>query len=179
MSGLVWDLPFSMEWYSTIKQVLGLGLEPKELTFIQISLRGIIVFIASLAMVRLGYKRFLARMSAFDAILGFILASMLARAVNGSAAFFPTLGGGFVLVWVHAILADLAYRSHWFGCLVKGKPDILVRDGKADLQKLKVNKISEHDLMEEARLNGQVLAVGCIRQATIERNGQVSVVPAD
>ena len=40
--------------YQALKDILGLGLEPKDLTFIQISLRGIVVFIASLAMVRLG-----------------------------------------------------------------------------------------------------------------------------
>jgi uncharacterized membrane protein YcaP (DUF421 family) len=168
-----------MEVYHAIKEVLGLDLEPKDLTFIQISLRGIIVFIASLTMVRLGNKRFLARMSAFDAILGFILASMLARAVNGSASFFPTLGGGFVLVWLHSLLASAAYRSHWFGRLVKGRPDVLVHNGKSNPEKMRSNKISEHDLLEEARLNGQVLEVSDIRQATIERNGEVSVVPAD
>src|SRR4051812_23782086 len=159
-----------MEVYNAIKDVLGLELEPKELTFIQISLRGIIVFIASLAMVRMGNKRFLAKMSAFDAILGFILASVLARAVNGSAAFFPTLGGGFVLVWLHSLLASLAYRSEWVGVLVKGRPEVLVENGKRNPQKMKAHKISEHDLLEEARLNGQVLEVNQIRQATIERN---------
>jgi uncharacterized membrane protein YcaP (DUF421 family) len=168
-----------MEVYHAIKEVLGLGMEPKELTFFQISLRGIIVFIASLAMVRLGHKRFLARLSAFDVILGFILASMLARAVNGSASFFPTLGGGFVLVWLHSLLATMSYRSHWFGRLVKGQPDVLVQNGKANPEKMRANKISEHDLLEEARLNGPVLDVTDIQQATIERNGQVSVVPVD
>ena len=38
-------------------------------------------------MVRLGDKRFLSKKTAFDAILGFILASMLARAVNGYVCF--------------------------------------------------------------------------------------------
>src|SRR5215467_7095438 len=99
-----------MNIYEGVKEILGLGLESRDLSFIQISLRGIIVFIVSLAMVRAGNKRFLAKMSAFDAILGFILASMLARAVNGTAAFFPTLGGGFVLVGLHALIASLAFR---------------------------------------------------------------------
>src|SRR3954454_23680610 len=116
---------FEMGAYQTLKDILGLGLEPKDLTFIQISLRGIIVFIVSLAMVRVANKRFLAKMSAFDAILGFILASMLARAVNGSAAFFPTLGGGFVLVAIHALLAELSFRFHKVGLLVKGEAYIL------------------------------------------------------
>ena len=168
-----------MNIYESFKQLLGLGIEARDLSFIQISVRGVIVFIVSLVMVRVANKRFLARMSAFDAILGFILASMLARAVNGSAAFLPTLGGGFVLVGLHSLIATLAYRWEWIGFLVKGRPDILVKQGKCNRGLMKANKISEHDLLEEARLNGSVLEVTDILQATIERNGQVSIVPKE
>src|SRR5207237_8078167 len=109
---------------------LGLGAEPKDLTFLQISLRGIVVFTAALVMLRVADRRFLAKLSAFDAILGLILASMLARAVNGSAAFFPTLGGGFVIVVLHRFLGRLAFISNGFGKLIKGEAEPLVRDGK-------------------------------------------------
>jgi uncharacterized membrane protein YcaP (DUF421 family) len=61
------------------------------LTFVQISLRGVIVFMATLAIIRCGDRRFLSQKTAFDAVLGFILASMPARAVYGAAAFFPLL----------------------------------------------------------------------------------------
>ena len=107
--------------YHFIGPLIGLGLEPKDLTFVQISLRGVIVFTATLVMVRIGHKRSLSRKTAFDAVLLVILASVLSRAINGSAAFFATLGGGFVLVLLHRLLAFIAYHSHWFGCLIKAK----------------------------------------------------------
>ena len=78
--------------------LLGLGVEPRDLTFVQISLRGIIVFLATLMMVRFGTKRSLARKTPFDAILLVILAAVLSRAINGSAPFLATIGGGLVLV---------------------------------------------------------------------------------
>jgi uncharacterized membrane protein YcaP (DUF421 family) len=165
-----------MQTYETVKQILGLELEAKDLTFIQVSLRGVVVFIVSLVMVCVANKRFLAKMSAFDAILGFILASMLARAVNGSSAFFPTLGGGFVLVGIHALLAEASVRSDRFGVLVKGNACILVKEGKADRKMMAATKITEKDLLEEARLNGQVSNVKEIELATVERNGEVSVI---
>ena len=62
-----------MSIWEGVRQFLGLGLEPKYLTFVQISVRGIVVLIAALIMVRLVDRRFLAKLSAFDAILGFIL----------------------------------------------------------------------------------------------------------
>ena len=162
-----------------LQNLLGLGNEPKDLTFLQISLRSVIVFVVALVMVRLGNRRFLAKLSAIDAILGFILASMLARAVNGSSAFFPTLGGGFVLVLIHRVLAALAFRYETIGWLVKGRAEVLVRDGKLERSNLARHKISDADLLEEARLNGAVLEFEQIRRATIERNGEVSVVPLD
>src|SRR5438270_2948432 len=113
----------------SVEALLGLGLEPKNLTFVQISLRGVVVFIATLIMIRFGHKRSLARKTAFDAVLIVILASVLSRAVNGSAAFFATLGGGLVIVIVHRLLAFIAYYSHWFGKLIKGHPDLIIEDG--------------------------------------------------
>src|SRR5207248_3777938 len=106
-------------FYNFVGPLLGLGAEPKDLTFIQISLRGIIVFVATLAMVRLGHKRSLSHKTPFDAVLLVILASVLSRAINGSAAFFATLGGGVVLVLLHRLFAYLAFYSHGFGILFK------------------------------------------------------------
>ena len=163
--------------YDSLKQILGLGLEAKDITFLQMALRGIVVFMVALATVRVANKRFLSKMTAFDAILGFIMASMLSRAINGSAPFFPTLGTGFVLVGVHALLAKLSFRSDRFGGWVKGNAETIVRGGRLDPKTMARATISEKDLLEEARLNGQVINVDDIQLATLERNGQVSIVP--
>src|SRR5262245_34751200 len=119
-----------MKIYEGVKLALGLGLQAQDLTFVHISLRGIVVFIVSLAMVRLADKRFMAKLSAFDAILGFMLASMLARTINGSAPFFPTLGGGFVMVALHRALNTLSFRWGRFGDLIKGCEVVLAENGK-------------------------------------------------
>jgi hypothetical protein len=83
-------LPMNAFWNS-FETLLGLGVEPRNLTFVQISLRGIIVFLVTLVAVRLGHKRTLSRKTPFDAVLLVILAAVLPRAINGSAAFFATL----------------------------------------------------------------------------------------
>src|SRR2546425_11088832 len=109
---------------------LGIGTEPRDLTFLQVSVRGVIVFIATLIMVRLSSKRSLAEKTAFDAVLVVIIGSMLSRAINGSAAFLPTLGSGFVLVLVHRLFGLTAFYSHAFGIVLKGKPAVLVQNGR-------------------------------------------------
>src|SRR5213078_1041470 len=98
--------------WNSFETVLGLCVEPRNLTFVQISLRGIIIFLATLIMVRFGHKRSLAHKTPFDAVLLVILAAVLSRAINGSAPFLATIGGGVVLVLLHRLCAYLAYHSH-------------------------------------------------------------------
>jgi len=168
-------LPMNAFWNS-LEIFLGLGVQPKDLTFVQISVRGIIVFLATLIMVRLGHKRPLAQKTPFDAILLVILASVLARAINGSSAFFATLGGGVVLVLVHRLFAYLAFYSHGFGILVKGEPDTIVRDGECDFEMMRRNHVSIHDLEEDMRLSAHTDDLSKIRVARVERSGDISFI---
>jgi uncharacterized membrane protein YcaP (DUF421 family) len=162
-----------------LESLLGLAAEPKNLTFIQISLRGLIVMVAALAMIRLGTKRSLAEKTAFDAVLLVVLASVLARAVNGSAAFFPTLGGIFVLVLTHRLFGSIGCRWHAFGMLIKGQPDVIVENGNVNWKVLRRNHISKHDLEEDLRLNAKTEDISKIRIARVERSGDISFIKDD
>jgi uncharacterized membrane protein YcaP (DUF421 family) len=159
--------------------LLGIGTEPKALSFLQVSVRGIIVFIATLIMVRLSSKRSLAEKTAFDAVLVVIIGSMLARAINGSEAFFPTLGTGFVLVFLHRLLGIAAYYSHTFGILVKGKPVVLVEDGRLQRKNMLWEHISKHDLEEDMRLDAETDDLSEIKFARVERSGDISFIKAE
>jgi len=162
----------------SIGALLGLGVEPKELTFLQVSLRGVIVFIVTLVMVRLSSKRSLAEKTAFDAALIVIIASVLARAINGSAPFFPTLGIGLILVLLHRLLGLAAYYSHGFGILIKGKAAVLVENGRLQRKNMRLNHISEHDLEEDMRLDAATEDLSKIKIARIERSGDISFIKA-
>jgi uncharacterized membrane protein YcaP (DUF421 family) len=156
--------------------LLGLGTEPRDLTFLQVSVRGVIVFIATLIMVRLGSKRSLAEKTAFDAVFIVIIGSMLARAINGSEAFFPTLGAGFVLVLVHRLFGIAAYYSHTFGIMVKGKPVVLVQEGQLQKPNMRWEHISNHDLEEDMRLEAKTEDLSKIQIARLERSGDISFI---
>jgi uncharacterized membrane protein YcaP (DUF421 family) len=162
--------------YDFCAPILGLGVEPKDLTFIQISLRGIVVLAATLAMIRFGHKRSLARKTGFDAVLMVILASVLSRAVNGSAAFFATLGGGVIIVVVHRLLALIAYHSHAFGVLIKGRPELIVDEGDLVLRTMHRNHISKHDIEEDMRLSARTEDLKDIRKGYVERSGDISFI---
>jgi len=163
----------------SVQLLLGLGAEPKELTFLQVSLRGIVVFIATVIMVRLASKRSLSDKTPFDTALMVIIASALARAVNGSAAFFATLGCGFVLVILHRILAAVADYSHGFGILIKGQPSVLVKNGRLLHKNMRMNHVSQHDLEEDMRLNASTEDLSTIKVARIERCGDISFIKTE
>ena len=162
--------------YDFCAPVLGLGVEPKDLTFWQISIRALIVFLSTLIMIRFGHKRSLARKTGFDAVLMVILASVLSRAINGSAAFFATLGGGVVLVVVHRLFALIAFHSHAFGVLIKGRPELIIDDGDLILGTMRRNHISKHDVEEDMRLEAQTEHLEDIRKGYVERSGDISFI---
>ena len=83
---------------------------------------------------------------------------------------------GFVLVVLHRVLAYWSRRSHAFGLLIKGRSDVIVRDGHVDDPVAKRNRLSEHDLLEDLRLNGNVRDIRDVALAVFERNGHISVV---
>jgi uncharacterized membrane protein YcaP (DUF421 family) len=164
--------------YDFCAPILGLGVEPKDLTFLQISLRGLIVFLATLIMIRFGHKRSLARKTGFDAVLMVILASVLSRAINGSAAFFATLGGGIVIVLVHRLFAFIAFHSHTFGVLIKGRPELIIDDGDLILRTMRRNHISKHDVEEDMRLSAKTKDLKDIGKGYVERSGDISFIEA-
>src|SRR5215831_2461333 len=157
-----------------MQALVGIGVEPKQLTFLQVSVRGVIVFIAALIMVRVSSKRSLAEKTAFDAVFVVIIGSMLARVINGSEAFFATLGAGFVLVFLHRLFGIAAYYSHTFGILVKGKPVRLVQEGKLQQPNMRWEHISKHDLEEDMRLDAKTEDLSKIQVARLERSGDIS-----
>ncbi len=162
--------------YSFLQTALGLNLETGDLTFMHMALRSLVVFFASLVIVRLAKKRFLPHKTAFDAILFFMFASMVSRAINGGAPFFPTLGAGFVLVALHRFLAFLACHSSPLGQWIKGRETILIKDGKLDPAALRAHSLTEADLLEELRLNGNIGRPTEVAEARYERSGEISVL---
>lgn len=160
-----------------LELLLGLDIAPKDFTLLQVSARAVLVFVFALAIIRVADRRFLAKMSAVDALLGFILASMLARAVNGSAALFPTLGGALVLVLLHKACIALAFHSHTFGKLIKGSAGLIIDEGTIDQRTMRRHHITQADLHEELRQEGRVDSPKDVEKAYVERNGRISVLP--
>ncbi|HVF71826.1 MAG TPA: YetF domain-containing protein [Chthoniobacterales bacterium] len=156
--------------------IFGPDNKATELTLLQISLRGLVIFFAALVIVRLGDRRSLAEKTAFDAIFIVFIGSMLSRAINGPAPFFNTIAASVVLMLIHRACALGAYKWHWFGKLLKGQPVTLARNGEIDWEKMKQTLVSKHDFDEDLHLTARTEDLSAIKIARLERSGDISFI---
>jgi uncharacterized membrane protein YcaP (DUF421 family) len=75
--------------------------------------------------------------------------------------------------WSSSIAFSLfSFYSHRFGILVKGRPDVIVRD----VPMMWRNHVSTHDLDEDMRLSVHIEDPSRIRIARVERSGDISFI---
>lgn len=156
----------------------GLGLDADTLNLGQMALRALVVYVLAVFIVRFGEKRFIGKFSAFDVILGFMLGSIFAGAITGSP-FFPSLAAAAVLVALHFVFAKIAFYSDRFGDLIKGHKRKLIDDGEIDWEQMRKANISRADLLAALRENGPTTDPADVKEAWLERSGNVSVIPKD
>jgi uncharacterized membrane protein YcaP (DUF421 family) len=147
-----------------------------ELDILQIALRSILIFIFALLLIRFGKKRFLGRSTAFDIVLSVILGSVLSRSINGSAHFIETLSASTTIVLLHWLMSFILVRSKRFANLIEGIPTQLISGGRIDHEVLKQSHLRESDLIESARLQGNVSDLNKISESFLETSGKISVV---
>lgn len=162
---------------SQVQQLLGIGAN--SINWYQAALRTVIVYIVTIAMVRIGQKRFLGKSTAFDIIVGFILGSLISTAINSQVPFFPTLLAGFVLVGLHWLFAVITFKSDTLDTFLKGKSSQLIENGEIRWDALKKSDITSEDLLQEIRTVGQTEDLRSIKKAFFERSGDISVIKFD
>jgi len=158
------------------QSIFAAGAPARDVSFLQLCARGALVFFATLLLLRLGSRRFLAQRNSLDVVLAFILGTMLSRVITDPMPIAGILGVALLLVLLHRLLASVAARSHAVGRWIKGEPVVLVADGRVENPALRRSCVSLHDLDEDLRLTANLERVEDVREARLERNGEISVV---
>jgi uncharacterized membrane protein YcaP (DUF421 family) len=160
--------------WQTIQQLL--GLSTTDYSTLQMVLRAITVYISTLVIVRIGETRFLGENTAFDAIVGIILGSVVSRAINGDAELLPSLAAGLAIVLLHWVISVLVYHFQLLNRLINGRSQQLVRNGKLQWRIMRQQHVTEDDVLEELRTQGHDDALSDNHDAYLERDGVISVV---
>jgi uncharacterized membrane protein YcaP (DUF421 family) len=142
----------------------------------QFAVRGIVVYLALLCMMRLCGKRSFGEMSAFDLIVLMLVGGTLRTSIIGSDTSF--LGG---LISVASILAAdralgwICSRHAFVNRLIEGHPSVLVSNG------LRVPDALRRCSLPEAAFERALHAEGLEDEATVitarlEPNGKITVI---
>ena len=149
-----------------------------DLNVLQMSLRAVITFVVTVAVIRIGNKRLFGKGTAFDTVVAIMIGSVMSRAITGSGAgtMLATWGAGLTLIGMHWLLATLSYHITWFGSAVKGHEVQLVRDGQMLESGMQETGTTPRDLARAMRSNGDEPNIDDIRTAYMERDGSISIV---
>jgi uncharacterized membrane protein YcaP (DUF421 family) len=156
-----------------------LGLDADNLNVMQMALRTLIIYFVALFMVRIGEKRFLGKNTAFDVIIGVMLGSLVSRAITNVDQFVPIIVSGFLMVALHWLLSVISFRSDRIAALIKGDHRVLVRDGEIQWDAMRKSHIGENDLMSALRLEARVTDLAEVKEARLERGGDISVIRSE
>jgi uncharacterized membrane protein YcaP (DUF421 family) len=169
------DLSFIEQLWSSLQYWL--GIDTDSLQTWQMGLRGAIVYLVALLMVRLSKKRFMGNHASFDAMFGIILGWVLGSAVTGGARFFEAIITSIVLVTLHSMFSLVTFRWRWLDAMLTGTAHQLVKDGEILWPQMEKSFISEADLRAALRINAQLLSPEGAKAAYLEPSGAISVIP--
>jgi uncharacterized membrane protein YcaP (DUF421 family) len=140
-------------------------------------LRGFIVYIFVLILLRITGKRQVGQLAPFDLVLLLILSNAVQNAMNGGDN--SILGGAIsavTLVVLNYFVGYLTYRSKTFEAIIEGRPIMLIHDGCVNHRAMHCVRMTTHELNSSLRAAG-VAGPHEVMIAILENSGQVTVIP--
>src|SRR6201991_118697 len=103
--------------------------EGKELNALQMSSRGVVVFIIAFLLIRVSGRPSFGVRTPLDNIITISLGAIMSRAVVGASDFVPVVVCCFVIVLLHRLFGWLIANSKAFGRFIEGNKMILFEQG--------------------------------------------------
>ena len=139
-------------------------------------LRGVVVYVFLLVFLRLTGKRQTGQYAPFDLVLLLILSNAVQNSMNaGDNSLVGGLVSAATLIGCHVVLAQLTFRYAWIERLIDGSPQVLVQQGQVNTDLMRKELLSTDELEAALRASG-CLHLHEVERATIETNGQITVV---
>jgi uncharacterized membrane protein YcaP (DUF421 family) len=137
--------------------------------------RGTIVYVVLLVMVRLTGKRTVGQFTPFDLLVVMLMSEAVSDSLKGGD---ESLVGGLIvvaaLVVLDVALATLTARSKKADSVIEGDPVLLGRDGRIYGEVLKRERVPASDV--EKALREADCAIEDMRMAVLESDGKISIL---
>ena len=147
-----------------------------DIPFLEIIVRGSIMYLALFIMLRVILKRQTGTLTITDLLLITLLADASQNAIAGE---YKSIPNGIVLVatiisWNYAF-DWLSFRSEWFRELIEPSPLPLVKNGRMLRRNMRQELITEDELMMQLREQG-LNDMAKVKEAYMESDGRISII---
>lgn len=136
------------------------------------------IYLLLLIIFRISGRRTLAETSSFDLVLLLIIGETTQQAMLGTDN--SVAGAAIAILSLVSLDMSITYLKQAFPAfdrLIEGYPILLINEGEPRPMALQANGLDDEDLREAARLSHGLAEVKEIRQATLERDGKISIIP--
>lgn len=138
-------------------------------------LRGVIVYVFLLVILRLTGKRNTGQLAPFDLVLLLVLSNAVQNSMNGGD---NSVVGGLIsattLIAIHYVVSILTFRSKKLEVWIEGTPRTLIHNGVLNEDVMRSELLTHHELAAALRAAG-CMEIQNVRVATLENNGQITV----
>lgn len=145
---------------------------------ITIFIRTVILFLLTVLVIRVMGKRQLAQLQPYEVVITLMIAELAAIPMGDvSISLFSGVVSVLTLLFVHSMITLVTFKSQRVRGFICGKPSVLIRSGKLQVQELERLCFDLNDLLESMRTQG-ILSIADVGSAILETNGTLNVFPS-
>lgn len=141
-------------------------------------IRGVAIYVFLWLIFRISGKRTLAETSPFELVLLLIISEVTNQAMVDSD---HSITNAFLLIMtltgMSVLLSFIKHYSSTASRWLDGLPLPLIKDGKLLRQNLDKARVDEEEILMSARYTQGVERMEDIKEATVENDGKISIVP--
>lgn len=138
--------------------------------------RPLVVYAFLILILRVGGRRELGQMNAFDLVVLLTLSNTVQNAIIGNdTSLVGGMIGGATLVGANVAVVRFLYRHPRLDRAIEGKPTLLVHNGRAIPQQLERELITQQELLAAVRRQG-VSSIAECEQVILETTGTLTVL---
>jgi uncharacterized membrane protein YcaP (DUF421 family) len=147
--------------------------------YLDIALRSLAVYVFMVVAIRLTGKKELSQLNTIDVVLILLISNSVQNAMVGSnTSLLGGLAAAAVLFVLNYILKKVAFKNKKIRELIFEHPEILIRNGKLNFDKLSHLGISDEELKEAMREHG-VEYYKDVKLAIFEVDGNISIISGE
>ena len=143
-------------------------------------IRGLVVYVFLLLIFRIAGKRTLSENTNFDLVLLLIISETTQQAMVDND---HSITNGFLLIMtLIGASIGLSLLKQRFPALeqwLEGTPLVVIENGKVLRDRMDKTRVDEADILEAARSLRGLERLDQIKYAIVERNGDITIVPAE